>query len=405
MNVLVFNAGSATLKAAWFDGAARCVLRGQVEHFGENALLTLRGPGDALQSIEIVADDHAAAAAAVLPLLFRQAPRLSEQALVVGHRLVHGGADYRDPLQLDRAALSDLERLVPLAPLHMAPALAVIRRVGAELGAEVPQFAVFDTAYFQDLPPAAREVALPREWVQRFGLRRYGFHGLAHRSLFEQYCVVADADPRRARVVSLQLGRGCSAAAINGGRALDTSMGFTPLDGLVMGTRCGAVDPGLLLHLLHHGIAPGELDNALNQRSGLAGLSGAGGDMRVLLDLAHQGHPASLLAIDAFCLSVRRYLGAYLAVLGGADAVLFGGGIGEHAARVRHRCLEHMEWAGLLLDPDANRSAKPGQRITTPDSTVAAFVLAVDEESVIASDVRRHASLNTPPLSRLAGGR
>lgn len=246
MNLLVFNAGSATLKFAVFEDAPpRCRMRGQVEPLGGATQLLLSVRGET-RSRRIKADNHAAAADAILTELMPQETAFDDRALVVGHRLVHGGARFNAPLRLDAERLDELDALAPRAPLHLPPALAVIRLVAATLGTETSQVAVFDTAYFHDLPPAARDDALPREWVERFGLRRYGFHALAHQSLYAQFCGITRADPARVKVINFQLGHGCSAAAIEGGRAVDTSMSFTPLDGLVMGTRPGRVDPGLI---------------------------------------------------------------------------------------------------------------------------------------------------------------
>ena len=361
MNLLVFNAGSATLKFAVFEGAPpRCRMRGQVEHFGgaTQLLLSVRGQ---TRSRRIKADNHAAAVAAILTEQMPQETAFDDRALVVGHRLVHGGARFSAPLRLDAERLDELDALAPLAPLHLPPALAVIRLVAATLGTETSQVAVFDTAYFHDLPPAARACALPREWVERFGLRRYGFHGLAHQSLYAQFCEITRADPARVKVISFQLGHGCSAAAIEGGRAVDTSMGFTPLDGLVMGTRPSALDPGLILHLLDRGIAPDEMTDGLNHRSGLLALSGASGDMRVLLDLERDGHAGARAAIDSFCHAARKHLGAYLTVLGGADAVVFGGGIGEHAASIRARICAGLDWGRPAHGPARERGPIAGR--------------------------------------------
>jgi acetate kinase len=388
MIVLVFNAGSATLKFALFDaaGGPAAEVRGLAEQFGPNARLRY---GDS-SSTSLPLADHAAAADEILRRALRER-RLSTEPIVVAHRVVHGGGRYHAPLCLSPERLDALERYIPLAPLHMGPALAVARRAMERLGADAMSVAVFDTAFFHDLPPVAREIALPREWVERFGLRRFGFHGLAHRSLFEQYLSHTRADAATARVVTLQLGRGCSAAPIARGAPIDTSMGLTPLEGLVMGTRVGDVDAGVLLHLLREGISLEALDDALQHRSGLLGLSGASADMRELLDLERRGHAGAQLAIDAFCARVSKYVGAYLARLGGADAVVLGGGIAEHAAEIRRRCLCDFAWAGLTLDEARNARGEPG-RISTANSRLQAYVFAVDEERVIANDAR--AALN-----------
>lgn len=389
MSVLVFNAGSATLKVALFETSPlRCTLRGQVDDFGDAATLVLREPGAPHESRSIVAKDHSAAAAALLSELHDRLVSLGG-ALVVGHRMVHGGARFHAPLSLDPDRLEQLSSLFGLAPLHLPAAVAVVRKAAATLGAGVRQIGVFDTAFFHNLPPPARDYALPRDWVERYDLRRYGFHGLAHQSMYTQFCELTRADPAKLRVVSFQLGHGCSAAAIRGGRAVDTSMGFTPLDGLVMGTRPGSVDPGLILHLLAQGLAADDIAEGLQRRSGLLALSGASGDMRTLLELETRGHAGARAAIDSYCHAARRFLGAYFAVLGGADAVLFGGGVGEHAASIRARICAGMDWAGLRLDAQANASVSGAGRVSAADSAVPCHVVAVDEETEIARECRR----------------
>lgn len=386
MTILVFNAGSATLKFALFDSGALSSpqLRGQAEHFGADATLGIHD-GLAVTTSTVALADHAAAAEAIVDAIRGQRADLLKPPLVVAHRFVHGGGVFNEAIELDAVCLERLDRIGALAPLHMGPALAVARRTAVMLPA-VP-VGVFDTGFFSDLPAPAREYALPRDWVRRFGLRRYGFHGLAHRSLYEQYCLATGTDPHAARVVTLQLGQGCSAAAIAGGRPLDTSMGFTPLEGLIMGSRAGDLDPGLLLELLRQGISVAELDTALHRRSGLLGLSGSSADMRVLLAQSARSDNGARLAIDTFCHRLRKYLGAYLALLGGADAVVFGGGIGEHAAEIRARCLDGFGWAGLSLD--AGRNEAGCGRISGDSSRVGAFVFSSDEERIIAADAHR----------------
>jgi acetate kinase len=236
---------------------------------------------------------------------------------------------------------------------------------------------------------------LPGDWEGAQELRRYGFHGIAHRYLYERYIELSAADALSRRVVTLQLGQGCSMAAVRGGAPLDTSMGMTPLEGLVMATRCGDVDPGLLLSLLtERGFTAQALHDALNHRAGLLGLSGASADMKELLRL-ESGHAGAALAIEAFCHRARKYLGAYFAVLNGADAVVFGGGIGENASAIRERICLGMEWAGLTLDRDANRAAVGTEaRISAGASRVEAYVIPVDEESIIARETSRALQLS-----------
>ena len=385
--VLVFNAGSATLKCALFDGpqAQRRVLQGLVSGFGAQAKIQFRHSGASQERTAALAN-HAEAAAACLSLIesLHPSPPAGPGLYAVAHRVVHGGSELPPCVRLDANILAQLRALTPLAPLHQPPALAVIDAVGQRLGPGTPSFAVFDTGFFHALPEAARTYALPAQLRDRFKLRRYGFHGLAHRSLFEGYCVLGGCDPQATRAITLQLGHGCSAAAICDGEPLDTSMGFTPLAGLVMGTRPGDLDPGLLIHVLRQGIALEDLDELLQHRSGLLGLSGDSSDMRRLLELEAGGRREARLAVEVFCHSVHRHVGAFLGVLGGADAIVIGGGIGENAPDIRRRCLEGFEWAGLRLDAELNRAGGP--RISSADSRLAAWVIPTDEERVMAGD-------------------
>jgi acetate kinase len=308
-----------------------------------------------------------------------------ERPRLAAHRVVHGGARLTGARRIGAAVEAEIERLVPLAPLHNPPALAWIRACREVLGDEVPQVAVFDTAFFADLPEVARAYALPRALCERHGIRRYGFHGLAHRALWARWRELNPNLAEGGKVVSFQLGAGCSVAAIERGRPLDTSMGFSPLEGLVMATRSGDVDPGLLLYLQRiEGLSPEGLERLLNEQSGLRGISGVSGDMRGLLA---SSEPAARLAVALYGYRARKYLGAYLAALGGADGVLFGGGVGENAAAVRAGILAGFEWAGLRLDAAANAAALGREaRISDSRSRIAAWVIPVDEARVLAAE-------------------
>ncbi len=304
----------------------------------------------------------------------------------VSHRVVHGG-DFQQPVKLDERVEAEIERLAPFAPLHNPPALEAIRACRKHFGPAVAQIAVFDTAFFAALPDVARLYALPRELAQK-GLRRYGFHGIAHQSMWRAWC---DAEGRdRGRAISLQLGAGCSVTAVRDGRAVDTSMGFSPLEGLVMATRCGDIDAGLVMYLERElGWSSERIDETLNRRSGLAGVSGRSGDMRALLE---SDDPDARRAIDLYCYRARKYIGAYAIALGGADAILFGGGVGENAWRIREQILSGLEWAGIAIDAAANRAGAAGtaRRIDgrKPDraSGVSVWVTPVDEAAILAQE-------------------
>lgn len=311
------------------------------------------------------------------PVASLRALRDWEQVDVVAHRVVHGGDTLVAPCALDARVEAEIERLAPLAPLHNPRALTWIRACRELHGAQLPQVAMFDTGFYANLPEPARRYALPK----RLELRRYGFHGLAHQALWRSWHALHPQFTAGGRVISLQLGSGCSITAIANGEPRDTSMGFSPLEGLVMATRGGDLDPGVLLHLLREGMTVDRLDTLLNKESGLYGLAGES-DMRKLLASTK---PEARQAIEFYCYRARQYIGAYLAVLGGADAILFGGGVGEHAAPVRAQILAGLEWAGIHLDTEANAQAGAGC-ISAPGSRVAVWVIPVDENLILAEE-------------------
>lgn len=396
MIILVFNSGSSSLKFALFVSSTRgephAAVRGNVYRLGEDGRCRWNGDSGADGEFELSARDHEEAAAAIIEKLQRVRVTAAPMAKLdaVGHRVVHGGELFSSPVRIDSAVLGKIERLGRLAPLHNPFALQAMRAAARKLGERMPMVAVFDTGFFHGLPEHSRRYALPAAWDERGVLRRFGFHGIAHRFLYERYLEASGADASTSRVVTVQLGEGASMAAIHGGAALDTSMGMTPMEGLVMATRCGDVDPGLLLHLLiDRGIEPGMLNDGLNRQAGLLGLSGASADMRELLELEERGHAGAALAVRAYCHRLRKYLGAYFAVLGGADAVVFGGGVGENAPPIRARACANMEWAGLALDEPANAAARGVEaRISAPHSATAAYVFPVNEELLIARETQ-----------------
>ncbi len=395
MQLLVFNAGSSSLKFDLFDtgagGAARRVAAGSfVDAADRTGQFVMRVPGDD-ESAATRAGTLAEAAGRAIDWLSNtsvQGRNVLDGLSATVHRIVHGGERFRATQVLGEPELAALAELAPLAPLHNPPALAVIARVRERLGPAVPVIGVFDTAYYAGLPESACQYAVPPRWHAEFGVRRYGFHGIAHRYL----CLAARrrlGAPRSSeRIVSLQLGRGCSATATQGSRAIATSMGFTPLEGLVMGTRSGDIDAGALLYVMERAsMAPAEMRRILNEESGLLGLSGRSADMRELLRLEQSGDAAAALALEVFCRRARHYLAAYTAELGGVDVIAFGGGIGENCPDIRRRIVGGMEWAGVALDAVANAAAVGVEAsIATAASRSAIEVITVDEATVIASE-------------------
>ncbi len=309
----------------------------------------------------------------------------------VGHRVVHGGAKLREPALLDDEVVDSIRELTRVAPLHNTPALNAIEGTRRELGHSVPQVAVFDTAFHSTMPDRASVYAIPYEMAEKHGIRRYGFHGLAHEYMLERYAQLAGVARDDSTIITLQLGNGCSIAAIRNGKSVDTSMGFSPLEGLVMGTRSGDLDPSIPGYLaLRERMEIGDIEELLNTHSGLLGMSGRSGDMRELIENAQSGDERSRLAVDAFCYRAKKYVGAYLAVLNGAQALVFGGGIGENSPEVRARVCEDMDWLGVELDRQANTATIGTDAcISTAGSRLDVYVLAVDEGSIIARETVR----------------
>lgn len=388
--VLVLNTGSSSVKYSLLDpGSGHVDASGLAERIGVGGgRLTHRGPdGETVTDLDL--PDHEAALSAVLEAFATHGPRLAEAGLVaVGHRVVHGGNRFSAPARVDAELVDVVRSLVPLAPLHN-PANVEGLEVALRMLPDVPQVAVFDTAFHQSLPPAAYTYAVPREWQRDHGVRRYGFHGTSHAYVSREAARLLDRPPEDVDLIVLHLGNGASACAVRGGRSVETSMGLTPLEGLVMGTRSGDVDPALAAHLQRvAGLGIDEVDAALNRRSGLLALAGVS-DLREVHRLAASGDVeqarAAELALDVYCHRIRKYVGAYYAVLGRLDAVVLTGGVGENDAVVRERSLRGLEGLGIELDRDANTRPDKGARwISTASSPVAVLVVPTNEELEIA---------------------
>lgn len=318
-----------------------------------------------------------------------------ERPDAVAHRVVHGGESLIEPTPLDEDTEAEIERLSTLAPLHNPVALRWIRAARQSLGADLFQVAVFDTAFYATLPAVAAHYALPVERARRLGVRRYGFHGIAHRALWQRWCALRPALPAGGRLISLQLGGGCSITASEKGIARDTSMGFSPTEGLVMASRPGDMDPGALTYWMRReGLGPEAAEHMLNHECGLLGLSDKSEDMRELID---DPDPRARHAVDLYCYRARKYVGAYLAVLGGADGVVFGGGVAEHMPEVRRRILAGLEWAGIRVDTRANAAAQGQEaRIAAPGSPVDIWVLPVQESAILAGEAQALLESGTP---------
>lgn len=386
MSALVINAGSSSVKFQVVDPATGAVrAKGLAERIGEaEGAATIEQEGQGEQSTSQPFADHRAALAWVLDQL--GGAGLLVDVEVVGHRTVHGGRRFDRPVVLDDETLAVLRELSPLAPLHNPANIEGIEAAREQLP-EVPHVSVFDTGFFAELPPEVRTYAIDTEVAQEYAVQRYGFHGASHAYVSQRAAEDLGRDPAELKVIVLHLGNGASAAAVDGGRPVDCSMGMTPLEGLVMGTRPGDIDPGVLLHLLRHGLDADELDDLLNRRSGLKGLTGTN-DMREVRAAATAGDERARLALDVSIHRIVRYVGAFHAVMGGLDALVFTAGVGENNVELRAEVCERLAVLGIRLDAGRNASVprgRPGSTVvSSDDSKVAVLVTPTNEELYIA---------------------
>ncbi|MEO9114586.1 MAG: acetate kinase, partial [Gemmatimonadaceae bacterium] len=361
MKILVLNVGSSSLKFQLIDtdqtaidsNSDKRLARGQIERIGGEAILTLEAGSAEPSHRTAHIRNHAEAVEHVIAWMADGESGVditsTSDIQAVGHRVVHGGERFTKSTLIDTKVKHDLEELIELAPLHNPNNLLGIAAARAVLGPDVPQVAVFDTAFHQSIPETAYLYAIPYQLYRRYKVRRYGFHGTSHRYIAYRYGQLTGRAQEQSRIITLHLGNGASACAIAGGRSIDTSMGFTPLEGLVMGTRSGDLDPAILDFVgAKEGLSGHDVDTMLNKHSGLLGLSGLTADMRDLLDEEDvHGDRRARLAIDVFCYRARKYIGAYIAALNGVDAIVFAGGIGENAPSIRERICAGMDWLGV----------------------------------------------------------
>lgn len=390
--VLVINAGSSSLKYSLVDAESGATsAAGLAERIadpsGQTGVLTHTGPDGTKHRSELELPSHEAALRAALEAFDTHGPSLDPDALAaVGHRVVHGGDRFSAPALVDDDLVAAVEDLVPLAPLHN-PANLEGLAVARKMFGSVPQVAVFDTAFHQTMPEHAYTYAVPLEWRDAHGIRRYGFHGTSHKFVAQETARLLGKPLESVNLIVLHLGNGASASAIAGGRSIDTSMGMTPLEGLVMGTRSGDLDPALHAHLHRQlGWSLDEIDRALNRESGVLGLLGHS-DFRELERLLDEGDPRAELTLAVYAYRVRKYVGAYYAALGTVDAIAFTAGVGEHGEAAREQSLAGLERLGIRLDVEVNRAPPPGPaRISAADSEVAVFVVPTNEEWQIARE-------------------
>ncbi len=395
MKILVLNSGSSSLKFQLFNAAdintdlhtLACGLIEQIGSAQSASRLTFTDASGSEKTLsqQLPIIDHRDAIMQMTELLEKSAMSVNNNELTgIGHRVVHGGEAFKQPVIIDDKVIAGIEALIPLAPLHN-PANLMGIRMSMEHARQIPQVAVFDTAFHQSIPEHAYLYALPYTLYEQKKIRRYGFHGTSHSYVAQQAARHLKRPIENLKIISLHLGNGASAAAIKNGKCIDTSMGMTPLEGLIMGTRSGDLDPAILFYLSREaGMTINDLDLLLNKKSGLKGLCGKS-DMRAISQAARQGDARAHLALRLFCYRLKKYIGAYIAALGGVDCIIFTGGIGENSAIVRQMCCEDMQWAGLNIDRQHNSRQQPGiLEIQTNNSRVKAIVIPANEEYEIA---------------------
>jgi acetate kinase len=400
MKVLVLNCGSSSLKfqlieAGEEEARDQALAKGLIEDAGGTAVLHYEAEGKKPIRDVAGAFQHKAAVERALAVLTDPETGVlphKDEIGAVGHRVVHGGEQFKASVLIDERVVDDIEACIALAPLHNPANLQGYRAARAVLP-DAPHVAVFDTSFHQTMPAEAFLYALPYSLYQRFGIRRFGFHGTSHRFVSGRAAALLGrpVDDPELRLITCHLGNGASVCAIRGGKSIDTSMGFTPLEGLVMGTRCGDLDPAALLFIMsREEIGAAEASALMNKHSGLLGLSGLSHDMRTLLEAEEKGNERARLAIEVFCYRLRKYIGSYVAALGGADALVFAGGIGENAPAVRERALHGLDALGLSLDPARNEAARGIEAEISPEGARSrVYAIPTNEELLIARDAFR----------------
>jgi len=412
MNILVLNCGSSSLKFQIIDtdlekiekNEDRELARGLIERIGSEALISLKVEGKSTIKTTAAIRDHKAAIQHIIKWVTNPETGIPginslEDIHAIGHRTVHGGEEFKSSVRIDNDVIAKMEDNIELAPLHNPANLKGIYAAREVFGPSVPQVAIFDTAFHSTMPETSYLYAIPYQYYRRYKIRKYGFHGTSHRYIAYRYRVLTGKTKEDTNIITLHLGNGSSACAIKHGKSIDTSMGFTPLEGLMMGTRCGDIDP-TIIDFLHHkeGSSIDEIFNMLNKRSGLLGISGLTNDMRdLVVEIAEHQDRRAQLAIDMFCARIVKYVGAYLTAMNGADAICFSAGIGENAPDVRAKVCEHLEFLGVKIDKKLNNKMIRGKEgvVSTQDSKLQVFVIPTNEELVIARDTCR-VVLNAP---------
>ena len=399
MLVLVINCGSSSVKYNLIHSEDKTdVCSGVVERIGAVTSIVKHEPAEGKTTKDTkVISNHGEALQEILDYLLSADTNIissPSDIKAVGHRVVHGGEMFKDSVLIDNEVKDAIKQAFDLAPLHNPPNLKGILAAEERLP-DVPQVAVFDTAFHQSIPPQAYLYGIPNRLYRRYKIRRYGFHGTSHYYVSRQYYKMIDKAKSETKVITCHLGNGASIAAIKGGESKDTSMGFTPLSGLVMGTRSGDLDPSILFYIVEKEELPlNSLHAMLNRHSGLLGLSGYASDMRDLVEEANNGDRRCQQAIDVFCYNIKKYIGSYMATLNGCDAIIFTAGIGENSPEIRENSLKNMEGLGISIDPDRNRNAASGEitKVSAHGSKTDVYVIPTNEELVIAIDAAKIAT-------------
>ena len=394
MKVLVLNCGSSSIKYQFMDTETGIALaKGLVERIGMSSAILTHMPYDK-EKVKIVGEilDHSIAIEYVIAVLLSPNHGVikdKNEIDAVGHRVVHGGETFSDSVLITDQVMKVLKDNIELAPLHNPPNIKGIEAAKSHLP-NVPQVSVFDTAFHSKMPPHSFLYGIPYELYKKYKIRRYGFHGTSHRYVSQRTAIFLNKPFEQLKIITAHLGNGCSIAAVDCGKSVDTTMGFTPLEGLLMGTRCGDIDPQVILYIMgKEGLTLSEMNTLLNKHSGLIGISGESSDMREIETAVLEGDKRAIYAFDVFNYRIKKYIGAYAAAMGGVDAVVFTGGIGENSVLVRSSVCTNMEFLGIKIDPLANENDKGECMISVPDSKVKVLRIPTNEELVIALDTEK----------------
>ncbi len=392
MKVLVINAGSSSLKYQLIDMDNENVLaKGNCERIGVDGLITHKTGSGVKMQYETPFPTHKEAFMEVVHVLTEGEGKVIDdvkEISAVGHRVLHGSEKYKVSTVITDEVIDDIDSFRDLGPLHNPPQAAAMRACRSVFGPETPMVAVFDTSFHQTMPEKAYMYGTPYEYYEKYHIRKYGFHGTSHRFVSQHYIEMRGIDPKGSKIVVCHLGNGSSITAVRDGACIDTSMGFTPLDGIIMGTRSGAVDPSVVTFLMNkEGLTPDQMSDIMNKKSGFLGISGLSSDARDLVSASHEGHARAKLACDIVRYQIKKYIGSYAAAMGGITALLFTGGIGENSDELRTEVCEGLEFIGIRLDENENRH-KTGEdhKISAADASCEVWVIPTNEELAIAKD-------------------